>query len=156
MQVSWSKSGKIFRRSSGSKPLIVEAGELISLGWKPFVVEAGELIRYNIQSTLREFWVEAMIPLLMWPNLLNHFALLTATYDVIMTFQNQLELWLCIRYIQQPDARRTWSLSAEIENLNLRIIYQARAHRLLIYSKPCQQNIYFCSKLLLKYIFYYM
>ena len=42
---------------------IVEAGELISLGSKPF--EAGELITYNFQSALQEFWVEAMMPLLM-------------------------------------------------------------------------------------------
>ena len=34
-------------RSSESKPLIVETGELISSGSKPFLVEAGELIRYN-------------------------------------------------------------------------------------------------------------
>ena len=29
---------------------------------KPFIVEAGELIkiRYNMQSTIQEFWVEAM------------------------------------------------------------------------------------------------
>ena len=50
--------------SSESKPFIVEAGELISSGLKPFIVEAGELIRYDIQCPLREFWVEAMIPLL--------------------------------------------------------------------------------------------
>ena len=33
-----------------------------SFGSKPFIVEAGELIKikYNFQSTLREFWVEAM------------------------------------------------------------------------------------------------
>ena len=51
--------------SSGLKPFIVKAGELISLGLMPFIVEAGELIRYNFQSALWEFWVEAMIPLLM-------------------------------------------------------------------------------------------
>ena len=51
--------------SSGSKPFIVEAGELISSESKPFIVEAGELIRLNFQSSLRELWVEAMIPLLM-------------------------------------------------------------------------------------------
>ena len=45
----------------GSKPFIFEAGELISSGSKPFIVEAGELIRYNFQSALQEFWVEAMI-----------------------------------------------------------------------------------------------
>ena len=49
---------------------IVEAGELINIGSlrsKPFIVEAGELIkiRYNFQSALQEFLVEAMIPLLM-------------------------------------------------------------------------------------------
>ena len=57
---------------SGSKPFIVEAGELISSGFKPFIVEAGELIKisYNIQSSLRELCVEAMIPLLMCLNLL--------------------------------------------------------------------------------------
>ena len=47
------------------KPFIVESRELISSESKPFIVEAGELIRYNFQSTLQEFWVEAMIPLLM-------------------------------------------------------------------------------------------
>ena len=41
--------------SSGSKPFIVKAGELISSGTKPFIVEAGELIRYNFQSVLWEF-----------------------------------------------------------------------------------------------------
>ena len=51
--------------SSGSKAFIVEAGELNSSGSKPFIVEAGELLRYNFQSSLRELWVEAMIPLLM-------------------------------------------------------------------------------------------
>ena len=50
---------------TGLNPFIVEAGELISLGSKPFKVEADELIRYNFQSALREFWVEAMIPILM-------------------------------------------------------------------------------------------
>ena len=49
----------------GLKPFIGEAGEFISSGSKPFIVEAGELIRYNFQSALWEFWVEAMIPLLM-------------------------------------------------------------------------------------------
>ena len=33
-------------RKSGSKPFIVEAAELISLGSISFIVEAGELIRY--------------------------------------------------------------------------------------------------------------
>ena len=51
--------------SSGLKPFIVEAGELISSGSKPFLVVTGKLIRHNFQSTLRELWVEAMIPLLM-------------------------------------------------------------------------------------------
>ena len=69
--MSYLKSGIIFIthfRSSGSKPFIVkagelicsgstasivEAGELISSGSKPFIVEAGELIRYNFQSALR-------------------------------------------------------------------------------------------------------
>ena len=37
---------------------IVEAGELISLGSKPFLVEAGELNRHTFQSSLRELWVE--------------------------------------------------------------------------------------------------
>ena len=69
--------------SSWLKPFIVEAGELISLGLKPFLGEVDELIRHNLQSSLRELWVEAMIPLLMWLNLLNHLALLTAYYDVI-------------------------------------------------------------------------
>ena len=41
-------------------PFIVDAGELISLGSKPFIVEADELIRYNFQSALKEFWVEAI------------------------------------------------------------------------------------------------
>ena len=50
--------------ATGQKPFIVEAGESISSGSKPFIVEAGELIRYNFQSALRKFWVEAMIPLL--------------------------------------------------------------------------------------------
>ena len=50
--------------SSGSKPFIVEAGELISSGSKSFIVEAGEFIRYNFQSALWNFWVEAMIA--MW------------------------------------------------------------------------------------------
>ena len=48
---------------SGSMPFIIEAGEFISSGSKPFIVEAGELIKYNFQSTLWEFCVEAMIPL---------------------------------------------------------------------------------------------
>ena len=52
-------------RSSGSKPFIVEAGELISSGSMPFIVESGELISYNFQGSLEEPWVEAMIPLLM-------------------------------------------------------------------------------------------
>ena len=39
--------------SFGSKPFIVEAGEVISLWSKPFIVEAGELIRYNFQIALR-------------------------------------------------------------------------------------------------------
>ena len=52
-------------RIFGSKLFIVEAGELISFGSKPILVEAGELIRHNFQSSLRELWVEAMIPLLM-------------------------------------------------------------------------------------------
>ena len=51
--------------SSGLKPFIVEAGELIRSVSKPFIVESGELIRYNFKSTLWVFWVEAMIPLLM-------------------------------------------------------------------------------------------
>ena len=51
--------------SSGSKPFIVDAGELISSGSKPSIVEAGELIRYNFQSSLQEPWVKAMIPVLM-------------------------------------------------------------------------------------------
>ena len=46
---------RIFITSTVSKPFIVEAGELISLGSKPFIVEVGELIRYNFQSTLQEF-----------------------------------------------------------------------------------------------------
>ena len=50
-------------RSSGSKPFIVEAGELISSGSKPFLVEEAELIRHDFQSSLQELWVEAMIPL---------------------------------------------------------------------------------------------
>ena len=55
--------------SFGLKPFIVKAGELINSGLKPFLVEGGELIRYNFQSSLRDFWVEAMIPLLMWLSL---------------------------------------------------------------------------------------
>ena len=58
--------------SSGSKPFIVEPGEIIS-----------DLIRYNFQSTLWEFWVEATVPLLRRLNWLNNLALLTAYYDVI-------------------------------------------------------------------------
>ena len=56
--------------SSGSKPFIVEAGELISSGSKPFIVEASELSSSgskpmdNFPSALREFWIEAMINLL--------------------------------------------------------------------------------------------
>ena len=52
-----------------------------SSGSKPFIVEAGELIIYDFQSTLREFWDEAIIPL----------ALLTAYYDVINTSYVKLE-----------------------------------------------------------------
>jgi len=58
MQVSLSKSGISFIMnfgSSGSKPFIVEAGELISSGSKPFIVEAGELI----SSGSKPFIVEA-------------------------------------------------------------------------------------------------
>ena len=53
------------------------------VGIKWFIVEAGELIRYNFQNALWELRLEAMIPLLMWLNLLNHLALLTVYYDVI-------------------------------------------------------------------------
>ena len=67
-------------RSSWSKPFIVEAGELISSGSMPFIVEADELIRYNFQSALREFWVEASIRSAMRLNLLIHLALLTVYY----------------------------------------------------------------------------
>ena len=42
-------------------------------------------------NTLREFWVEAMILLLMWINMLNHLALLTEYYDVI---NNSYVTWL--------------------------------------------------------------
>ena len=41
---------------SGSKPFIVEAGELISWGSKPSIGEAVELISYNFQSALQEFF----------------------------------------------------------------------------------------------------
>ena len=64
----WSSGSKPFIDEAGElislglKPFIVEAGELISSGAKPFIVEAGDLIRYNFKSVLREFWVEAMIP----------------------------------------------------------------------------------------------
>ena len=44
---------------------IVNTGKLISSGSKPFIVEAGELVNYNFQSALWEFWVEGMIPSLM-------------------------------------------------------------------------------------------
>ena len=50
--------------SLGLKSFIVEADELISSGSKQFIVEADELISCNFRSTLQEFWVEAMIPLL--------------------------------------------------------------------------------------------
>ena len=51
---------------------------------KPFIIEAGELIVINFQSALWQFWVEAMIPLLMRLSLLTHLALLKAYYNVII------------------------------------------------------------------------
>ena len=36
--------------SSGSKPFIVEAGELISSGLKPFIVEEGEFNQFGVEA----------------------------------------------------------------------------------------------------------